>query len=83
MMKNIYIQLTPMQRCFLKEVFADLDTELLKGNSAAIIAQVYPDGMRVAVLRGKKFEVVRDALGGDKEKKAATLAEHITDKFKE
>ena len=82
-MENAYINLTQAQRYCFRKIFADLDAELLKGNIAAVLAQVYPDGIRATVISGREFKVVQAALGGDKKIGAATLSEYIDKNFKE
>ncbi len=83
-MKNEYIiSLTQAQRYCFRGAFADLNEKLSKGKSAAVMAQVYPDGMRVMCVSGKKFKVIQAVLGGDTEKSSATLSEHIAKKYTE
>jgi hypothetical protein len=76
-MKNTYIQLTSEQTDALSGVFDDLDKEVEGGKVAAVIAQVFPDGMRVTVLSGELFEKTAALLGGNQTAGARTLAEHI------
>jgi hypothetical protein len=80
-MENIYIPITEPQRMLLQPIWDRLATLNTTGEKGAVMAQVYPDGMRVVIISGKEFDTIADTLGGDRKKTDSTLAEHMLKKL--
>lgn len=74
-MRVVCIEFTQDQRDQLRSLFSEFSDEISSDNPGAVLAQVFPDGMRVTCIQGDKFKSVQKALGGDASKFAATLKE--------
>lgn len=59
------IPLTEIQKEMLEDYFEAVRDANFNGDKAAIVAQVFPDGFVVKVLKNDKAEALANALGGN------------------
>ena len=71
---NAFIKLTFWQRWKLRKFFKAVEDANLEGDSAAIGAQVWRDGMHVKLFDSERGRQLSRALGGNWDEGHATMA---------